>query len=91
MRYLDESTADIDAAIGRANREVGLLNEYRTRLVADVVTGKLDVREAAAGLPDVDPLDAEDELDDALDPDSVANVEGLDAVLEGPRRDYGHV
>ena len=29
-----------------------LLNEYRTRLIADVVTGKLDVREATAKLPD---------------------------------------
>ena len=29
-----------------------LLNEYRTRLIADIVTGKLDVREAAARLPD---------------------------------------
>ena len=28
------------------------LSEYRTRLIADVVTGKLDVREAAARLPD---------------------------------------
>ena len=28
-----------------------LLNEYRTRLIADVVTGKLDVRAAAASLP----------------------------------------
>jgi hypothetical protein len=27
------------------------MDEYRTRLIADVVTGKLDVREAAAGLP----------------------------------------
>ena len=29
-----------------------LLREYRTRLIADVVTGKLDVREAAAQLPE---------------------------------------
>ncbi len=28
------------------------MEEYRTRLVADVVTGKLDVREAADQLPD---------------------------------------
>ena len=28
------------------------LNEYHTRLIADVVTGKLDVREAAGNLPD---------------------------------------
>ena len=32
-----------------------LLNEYRTRLIADVVTGKLDVREAAAQLPEGSP------------------------------------
>jgi type I restriction enzyme S subunit len=39
-------------AIDRARREVDLLREYRTRLIADVVTGKLDVRVAAAGLPE---------------------------------------
>lgn len=32
-------------------REIALLREYRTRLIADVVTGKLDVREAAKNLP----------------------------------------
>jgi type I restriction enzyme S subunit len=43
--------APIDTAISRLEREIDLLREYRTRLVADVVTGKLDVREAAAKLP----------------------------------------
>ena len=33
-----------------ALREIDLIREYRTRLIADVVTGKLDVREAAANL-----------------------------------------
>ena len=33
------------------NGEIELLREYRTRLVADVVTGKLDVR-TTAQLPD---------------------------------------
>ena len=33
-------------AIGRTRRQINLLNEYRTRLIADVVTGKIDVREA---------------------------------------------
>ena len=32
--------------------EIAVLAEHRTRLIADVVTGKLDVREAAAALPD---------------------------------------
>ena len=33
------------------SRQIELLEEYRTRLIADVVTGKLDVRAAAADLP----------------------------------------
>ena len=45
----------------RARRQIELLQEYRTRLIADVVTGKMDVREAAALLPDEaghrDPID----------------------------------
>jgi type I restriction enzyme, S subunit len=40
------------ATISRLGREIELLREYGARLVADVVTGKLDVREAAARLPD---------------------------------------
>ncbi len=50
-KYLDKVTADIDVAIDRTRRWVELLNEYRTRLIADVVTGKLDVRETATRLP----------------------------------------
>ena len=45
--YLDKQTAAIDAAITRARREIDLLSEYRTRLIADVVTGQVDVREVA--------------------------------------------
>ena len=50
--YLDKATTGIDAAINRARRQIELLREYRTRLIADVVTGKLDVRDAAANLPE---------------------------------------
>lgn len=48
-------------------REIDLLREYRTRLVADVVTGELDVREAAARLPDEAPLDAVEDDADLVD------------------------
>ena len=50
VAYLDKATADIDATIDRAQREIELLGEYRTRLIADVVTGQVDVREATAEL-----------------------------------------
>ena len=49
---IEGSTAEIWMTVARLEREIDLLREYRTRLVADVVTGKLDVREAAARLPD---------------------------------------
>jgi hypothetical protein len=35
------------------------MREYRTRLVADVVTGQLDVREAATSLPAIDDEEVE--------------------------------
>ena len=44
-------TAPVNTAIARTEREIALMQEYRTRLTADVVTGKLDVRPAAARLP----------------------------------------
>ena len=46
-------TAAINTAITRTEREIALMQEYRTRLTSDIVTGKLDVREAAAGLPEL--------------------------------------
>lgn len=44
-------------AIARLETEIKLLREYRIRLVADIVTGKLDVRGAAAHLPDAQQID----------------------------------
>ena len=52
VAYLETATTDLDKAIAGARRQIVLLREYRTRLISDVVTGKLDVREAAANLPD---------------------------------------
>jgi len=60
--HLDNATAEADAAIATVEQEISLLREYRTRLIADVVTGKLDVREAAERLPmEMDQNDAEAE------------------------------
>ncbi len=50
--YIEGATYAINPTIDRARREISLLHEYRTRLIADVVIGKLDVREVAAQLPD---------------------------------------
>ena len=75
--HLEAETSGLDVAISRLEREIDLLREYRTRLVADVVTGKLDVREAAARLPDEAPLDMVEQdadLGEAIDSEA-ADIE----------------
>ena len=53
LDFVRKETATLNSAIARTEREIALMQEYRTRLTADIVTGKLDVREAAAKLPDI--------------------------------------
>jgi type I restriction enzyme S subunit len=43
VRHLDQALGETLLAKQNAQREIDLLREYRTRLIADVVTGKLDV------------------------------------------------
>ena len=76
--FVSRESAPIGNAISRLEREIELLREYRTRLVADVVTGKLDVREAVTRLPEeaaldiaVDDTDLSDETEPA-DEEAVA-------------------
>ena len=59
VRQIEASMARLKTVTDQARRGISLLREYRTRLIADVVTGKVDVRETAAGLPEVDPLAGE--------------------------------
>jgi type I restriction enzyme S subunit len=81
VAHLDREVGEIDRTVMTVGREIALLREYRTRLIADVVTGKLDVREAAAHLPeetgepeplddtDTSPEDISEEIE-ATDPDA---------------------
>jgi type I restriction enzyme, S subunit len=57
-RFVRAVHASAIHVVARMESQTNLLREYRTRLISDVVTGKLDVREAAASLPE-DP-DADD-------------------------------
>lgn len=77
---IGDRTRDLLTAIQMTLREIALLREYRTCLIADVVTGKLDVREAAAGLPD-EPheLEQPDELETLVEGDA----EGEENLSEG--------
>jgi type I restriction enzyme S subunit len=70
-KYLEEKTERIMNVINNIKLEISFLQEYRTRLIADVVTGKLDVRSASTQLPDdfeeLELIEEETEFDEDLD------------------------
>ena len=68
-----ERTSEIDEALKRTRAEIDLIREYRTRLIADVVTGKLDVRGVA--VPERD--EADTNLDVMEDEGIVADEEAI--------------
>ena len=43
--YLEKKTSEIDTTIGKIQRNITLLKEYRKSFIHHVVTGKVDVRE----------------------------------------------
>lgn len=45
LQYIKEESRKIDLAISKAEKEIELIQEYRTTLISDAVTGKIDVRE----------------------------------------------
>lgn len=66
---IEESLTENDVLIERVNHEIELIQEFHARLVADVVTGQVDVRVIAASLPD-EPEQIDEvvpELDDGLE------------------------
>ncbi len=74
--HINKESAPLNTAITRTEREIALMQEYRTRLTADIVTGKLDVREAAANLPDLTTEPAGEALaDEAPDETETEDVE----------------
>ncbi len=80
---LDASLSKLDKPIELAQKEISLLREYRTRLIADVVTGKLDVREAAANLSDKsDEIEVEDDFEEETIEESLEEV-ATEEMVEG--------
>ena len=69
VRAIETVTESLTAAISATEREISVMHEYEIRLVADIVTGKRDVRGVADGLPDVDFL-ADDDLEGMRDTDT---------------------
>jgi len=64
VHFLDGTLGKIDRKILLAGRQIEFITEYKDRLNTDVVTGKLDIREATAKLLEIGPLDTNTEAGD---------------------------
>lgn len=81
--FLSSYCERLDRAVATVRADVDALVEYRTRLIADVVSGKLDVRDAAARLPDDidEPLDEPEQRGDDGEPGEEANLSVADEAV----------
>ena len=77
VEYLDDALLESNKTIGIADREIELIREYRTRLITDVVTGKLDVRHLSQELD----VSMDEDIDDEefVDEEPDLNEEVTDA------------
>jgi type I restriction enzyme S subunit len=75
VKYIKSETCPIDVAIVKLQREIEFVREYRTRLIADVVTGKLDVRQVAERLSEEEAPDVlHDDVDEGMDSEDAEEV-----------------
>jgi type I restriction enzyme S subunit len=81
VSFAHDETERMGLAVDVFRREIALFREFRTRLIADVVTGKLDVRESAARLPDETdqpgPLDEAEALSEGDEPEDEADLHAV--------------
>ncbi len=79
VEKIEEGTRGVTVTIDSARKEISLLREYRTRVLTDAVTGKLDVREATARLPEV--------ARESETPDTADEFTATDEEVEGGLQD----
>lgn len=83
VKQVEDETAALSTWIERTQREIDLIREYRTRLITDVVTGKVDVRGLA---PAETPLD-EEQIDEGIDDDEMLGDDEPELVEEAADAD----
>lgn len=89
VAWIRNNTGHLRAAIDKGLRVIALLREFRTRLIADVVTGKLDVRKAAAKLPEEPPEVPVQEDESKIGGEAEASLEEGEPAPDRERTDDG--
>ncbi len=57
VRFLDHTERLIRHQIAATRKLIALLDEFRTRLIADVIAGRIEVRDVSTSLPAFDPVE----------------------------------
>jgi type I restriction enzyme S subunit len=63
LQHIERESMAFDNAIGHLQKDIATMLEYHKRLIADVVTGAVDVREAAKAMKEETPVAMEEELE----------------------------
>lgn len=79
LDYIEKSTATLDNAIDVTKREIDYINEFRVRLIGDIVTGKVDVRGLMFEMPEE--FDNDELID--VDEDNLLEDDELEEVFDG--------
>ena len=90
VSFLKDATQTVGAAIDNSHSHIKLLREYRIRLIADVVTGKLDVREAAESLPELAPLRSIRARARRLEPQAGGAMDPEELNFRSPKNQFTH-
>jgi type I restriction enzyme, S subunit len=79
VENIKSKTITYDEMIARLKNEIAFIDEYRTRLISDVVTGKVDVRDIKLpeieDITDSEPIEDHKTLEDFDDTEEVMNVD----------------
>jgi type I restriction enzyme S subunit len=75
VNYIAKKTEVINKSIASIEKEINLINEYRTRLISDVVTGKIDVRDIVVDDIAEDEINIDEIVEEGLDNDEVLESE----------------
>ncbi|WP_227764985.1 restriction endonuclease subunit S [Zhaonella formicivorans] len=79
VSFLDEECSKIDIMVSKIEREILLFQEYRARLISDVVTGKVDVR--GIEIPEYEAV-PDDVTEDEFDGENAMDDEAEEAEVE---------
>lgn len=79
VEYVEIKTMPLNQSISQCEKEINLISEYRTRLISDVVTGKIDVRDIKLpeieDITDSEQIEEREILEDVEDTEEVVNAD----------------